>query len=99
MKSFVEMGKFLLKKEGVKFLLSEQFSQDPLEIFFGHQRSKGGYNDNPTLQQFLKTTVSLRVQRSAAMAPLRGNCRKRPRDDVITVDNEPLPKRKRSSKK
>ena len=58
-KSFVEIAKFLLGQQGVKFLLSEKFCQDPLEVFFGHQRAKGGHNDNPTVQQFCKTTVSL----------------------------------------
>ena len=93
--SFVEMARFLLKLPGVKFLLSERFCQDPLESFFGHQRSKGGRNDNPTVKQFCDNTVSLRVQGSAALNPLRGNCRKRPADKVIPVDDTPLPKRSR----
>ena len=94
MKAFVEMARFLLKQPGVKFLLSERFCQDPLEAFFGHQRSKGGRNDNPTVKQFCDDTVSLRVQRSAALNSLRGNCRKRPVERVIPVDDTPLPKRK-----
>ena len=93
-KSFVEMAKFLLKQPDVKFLLSERFCQDPLEAFFGHQRGRGGRNDNPTVQQFCKSTVSLRVQGSAALDPLRGNCRKRPASRTIPVDSTPLPKRK-----
>lgn len=92
------MARFLLKQQGVKFLLSERFSQDPVEAFFGQQRAKGGRNDNPTVQQFCKTTVSLRVQGSAALDPLRGNCRKRPADRIIHVDETPLPKRKRHNK-
>ena len=94
MKSFVEMARFLLQQSDVKFLLSERFCQDPLEAFFGHQRARGGRNDNPTVQQFCKTTVSLRVQSSAALDPLRGNCRKRPACRTIEVDETPLPKRK-----
>ena len=94
-RSFVEMGKYLLQQPGVQFLLSERFCQDPLEAFFGHQRSKGGRSDNPTSKQFCDTTVSLRVQKSAAVDPLRGNCRKRPSSSTIAVDEEPLPKRKR----
>ena len=93
--SFVEMAKFLLNLPGTKFLLSERFCQDPLESFFGHQRSKGGRNDNPTVQQFCDNTVSLRVQGSAALNPLHGNCRKRPADRVIPVDDTPVPKRPR----
>ena len=73
----VEMGRYFLKQEGVKFHLSERFCQDPVETFFSHQRSKGGHRDNPTVKQFLDNTVSIRIQKSAALAPLRGNCSKK----------------------
>lgn len=88
------MSKFLLKQPGPKFLLSERFCQDPVEEFFGHQRAKGGHNDNPTVKQFCENTVSLRIQRSTALHLKRGNCRKRPVDHVIPVDDTPLPKRR-----
>ena len=93
MKSFVEMTRYLLAVPGVKFLLSEQFCQDSLEEFFGKQRAQGGRNDNPTVYQFLKNTVSLRIQNSVATNPVRGNCRKRSME-IIEVDETPLPKRK-----
>ncbi len=92
-KSFVEATRYLLKQPGAKFVLSERFCQDPLEAFFGNQRAKGGRNDNPTVQQFIDNTVSLRVQGSAALNPVRGNCRKRRVES--TFDNKPLPKRPR----
>ena len=92
-KSFVEIARYLLKQEGVEYVLSERFNQDPLEGFFGQQRAHGGRCDHPSVQQFVKNTVSLRVQKSAALAPLRGNSRKHPIE--ITVDNTPLPKRHR----
>ena len=85
--TFVEMARFLLKEPGVKFLLSERFCQDPVEAFFGHQRSKGGRNDNPTVKQFCDNTVSLRVQRSVALNPVCGHCRKRQTEREITVDS------------
>ena len=95
------MGRFLLQQDGVKFLLSERFCQDPVEEFFSHQRSRGGHNDNPTVKQFLENTVSLRIQKSAALAPLRANCsRKRPRQErIIEVDDTPLHKRRRGKTK
>jgi len=96
--SFVEMARFILRQPGVKFLLSERFCQDPVEVFFGHQRAKGGRNENPTVEQFCDSVVSLRVQSSAALDPIRGNCRKRPADKFIHVSEAPLPKRKRGSK-
>lgn len=95
--SFTEVARFLLKVPGVKFLLSERFCQDPLEAFFGNQRAKGGRNDNPSVQQFCNSTVSLRVQGSAALAPLRGNCKRK--TSTIIVDETPLPKRPRQIKK
>lgn len=67
--------------------------------FFGKQRAAGGRNDNPTVQQFCHNTVSLRVQGSAALEPVHGNCRKRSISTTDIVDDTPLPKRKRWSKK
>lgn len=60
--SFCELGPKLLKTEGVEYLLSEVFSQDPLEAYFSRQRHKGGSSDNPTVQQFHYNTVSLLQQ-------------------------------------
>ena len=34
MKSFVELNKYLLKQDGVRYFLSEKLCQDPLESFF-----------------------------------------------------------------
>ena len=67
--SFVELTKYLLALPGVRYVLSEKFCQDPLESFFGKQRMRGGYNDNPNVQMFLKNTISLRIQGSLASNP------------------------------
>lgn len=96
MNAFVEMAEYLLQQTGVKFLLSERFCQDSVEEFFGQQRSRGGRNDNPTVKEFCDNTVSLRVQKTAALHPVRGNCAKRGEKRVIEVDNTPLKKRRRS---
>jgi len=95
-KSFVEMAKFLLNQPGIEYILSEKFCQDPLEVFFGKQHAQGGCNDNPTSHQFLKNTVSLRIQATVATDPARGNCRKRPlHHNATEIDETPLPRRKR----
>jgi hypothetical protein len=73
--------------------MAERFCQDPLESFFGIQRSKGGRNDNPTVKEFLSNTTSIRIQQSAATAPFRGNCRRGQKHN-INIDDTPLPKRK-----
>lgn len=95
--SFVELAQSLLALPEVSYLLSEKFCQDPIESFFGKQRGHGGRNENPSVKQFLENTNSLRMQGSAALEPLRGNCRKRAAS-CSAPDNTPLPKRKRSTK-
>ena len=98
--SIVELTKELLGMPGCKYVLTEKFNQDPLEHFFGKQRGAGGRNDNPTVQQFLYNTTSLRVQRSLALTPIYGNCRrgsKRALPDIAEV-SKPLSKRRRKDK-
>ena len=96
--SFVELTQYLLGLPGVNYFLSEKLCQDPLESFFGKQRMRGGYCDNPTVQTFLKGTVSLRVQGSMALKPMRGNCRRENEENepLFYDDNIPLPKRPRN---
>lgn len=89
------MAKYLLIQPGIKFILSERFCQDPVELFFGKQRAQGARNDNPTVHQFLENTVSLRIQGTVATDPTRGNTRKRPKDDTLEIDETPLPKRRK----
>ena len=98
-KSFVEMTKFLLSEDnGAVFLLSERLSQDPLENYFGQQRARGGRNENPTVQQCLHNAAALRIQKSQALDPVRGNCSRKKRlfdDQAPPIDDTPLLKRKR----
>ena len=96
-RSFVEMGRYLLNYPGVKFLLSERFTQDPLESFFGQQRQRGGRSDNPNVLQFIHTT-SIRAHKAITPA-VRGNVR----GSRSHIGNEeeletPLPKRPRKQK-
>ena len=43
-------------KEKKLSFLSNNLSQDPLKIFFGCQRQRGGTNDNPTVQEYYSNT-------------------------------------------
>lgn len=97
--SFVEVTEMLLSVPGVHFLLSEKFCQDPLESYFGKQRYKGGRSDNPSIKEFIDNAVSLRVQGSAALEPLRGNCSRKRKSGPLQVDETPLPKRPRNQSK
>ncbi len=92
--SFVELVSFILKKhpKDQLFVLSERLSQDPLENYFGQQRLRGGRNENPTITQCLQNANAIRVQRSSALDPVRGNCRQK-RALFGVYDNEPLPKK------
>lgn len=93
----MEVAKYLLDQEGVHYLFSERFNQDPLEAYFGKQRAHGGRCENPSVQQFVKNSVSLRVQKSAAPTPVRGNTCQKTRAQ-ISVSDAPLPKRRRIAK-
>lgn len=58
-KSFIELGPKLLQLSGVRYLLSEVFSQDPLERYFSKQRHRGGSRENPTVDEFRTNTATL----------------------------------------
>ena len=105
-KSFVEMAKYLLSQpkdsDQDLYLLSERISQDPLENYFGKQRARGGRNENPNLQQCIHNAAALRVQKSIALDPVRGNCSRKRRlfdDEQPTIDSTPLLKRSRTMRK
>lgn len=69
-KSFTELGPKLLKLPGVKYVLSEVFSQDPLERYFCRQRHRGGSNDNPTAYQ-VPYNAAILVQQQSMYRDLR----------------------------
>ena len=48
--SFCELDLMLIRNSG-RYLLSEVFSQDPVERYFSKQR-RGGGNENLTVEQF-----------------------------------------------
>lgn len=62
-----------LKLENKKYLLTSRISQDPVENAFSVIRQRGGYNPQPTVQQFrlaLQNNMHIRLQ-----APVEtGNC-------------------------
>ena len=86
MRSFVELSTILLAVPGVQYILPEKLSQDPIERFFGKQRAAGGHNDNPTVQGLCNNTVSLRVQGSAALEPVRGNCEAKKKLMILSMN-------------
>ena len=93
--------KYLLTLPGAskQYILSECFSQDPLECYFGQLRVRGGRCENPTVKSCIDSAQSLRVQKSLALQLVRGNCSRKRRlfGDKEIVDDVPLRKRPRRS--
>ena len=75
----------LLNKDGVKLLLSEQLSQDPLEKYFSKQRAKGGADENPTLRTFNRNFLDLNVAGDELVRVVNGNTRGRQRE-IVQLD-------------
>ena len=96
------MARMLLSQEDGHdlYLLSEKVSQDPLENYFGKQRSRGRRSDNPTVKEAIQNAVAIRAQKSLELDRVQGNCRRKKRIcpsalKVTAEDETPLPKRKR----
>lgn len=65
------------------YLLMYKLSQDHLKLFFGAVRSAGGFNNNPTAQQFTSAYKRLPLRRSIEGG--KGNCEKRDPIDILHV--------------
>lgn len=93
-RSIVPCVRYILQL-GAPFVLTEVFNQDPLEQHFGHHRQKGGFCDAPTVDNVRHTITSLRVIGSSALAPLRGNTKRK--DCSPEFIESPLPRKKSRS--
>ena len=67
----------------MNYVLTYKFSQDHLELFFGAIRSSGGFNNNPTAQQFIAAYKRLLLRSS--IQGQHGNCQKRDQTDILEV--------------
>ena len=82
-------------------MLSERFCQDPLEEYFGHQRERGRFSDNPTLQAFGYNDLTIAAQCSSAPI-IRGNVSGHhdgKKSKWYAVCEKPLLKRKQTKQK
>ena len=89
--SIIEAVRFLLQHE-VKCVLAERFSQDPLENYFGRQRTIGGRNHNPAARYFECNDTSIRNQK--VFQPIAGNVRGADKANIEFTDG-PVPCRKK----
>lgn len=94
--SFTELGPQLLQLEGVKYLLSEVFSQDPLERYFSKQRHRGGSCENPTAF-LVPYNASTLVQQRSVYSDIKTMNVQQEEDKDIQFVSEPLKKRARKS--
>lgn len=89
--SIVECVKFMLSETQCKYILTERFCQDPLENYFGRQRSLGARKDNPTLRDVGFNDNSIRNQK--VFRPISaGNCID---EASIDISDEKVPCRKK----
>lgn len=93
--SVVKATKFLLN-EGVQYVLTERFCQDPLEEYFGNQRKLGRRNDNPDLKQFGYNNNTIRVQRAVSCQSGNTHGRKDRDRSWVNVSDDPVPKKKKN---
>ncbi|KAG1655031.1 DNA transposase THAP9 [Nymphon striatum] len=67
----------------LKYMLTYKFSQDHLELFFAAVRSAGGFNNNPTTQQF--TAAYKRLLMRSSIQGGKGNCERQDLTDILYV--------------
>ena len=90
--AIIEAVQFLLQHE-VRYVLTERFSPDPLENYFGRQRSIGGRKDNPAIHDFGCNHDSIRNQK--VFRPIASNVRGIDEAN-IELTNKPIPCRKKA---
>ena len=67
----------------MNYILTYKLSQGHLDLFFGSTRSSGGFNNNPTAQQF--TAAYKRLLLRSSIEGRNGNCTKQDGTDILEV--------------
>ncbi|KAK3754384.1 hypothetical protein QZH41_002038 [Actinostola sp. cb2023] len=91
--SAIEVTKFLLA-EGMEYVLTERFCQDPVEEYFGNQRKLGRRSDNPDIKMFGYNDNTIRIQRAVSVQSGNTRGRKDKRKAWEQITEDPLPSRK-----
>lgn len=92
--SVIEATNFLLQ-EGMEYVLTERFCQDPIEEYFGSQRKIGRRSDNPDIKMFGCNDNTIRIQRSVSGQSVNTRGRKDRKKAWVEVTDDLLPKRKK----
>lgn len=88
--STIESTKFLLG-EGMDYVLTERFCQDPVEEFFGKQGQVGRRSDNPEMNQFGYNSNAIRIERSISHQSRNTRGRRDRKRSWAHVTDEKLP--------
>ena len=91
----IEVCKFLLQ-EGMEYVLTERFCQDPVEEYFGSQRKLGRRSDNPDIRTFGYNDNTIRIQRTISSQSGNTRGRRDKRRSWEQVTDVPIPSRKKS---
>ncbi|KAG1672898.1 DNA transposase THAP9 [Nymphon striatum] len=67
----------------LKFMLTYKLSQDHIELFFGAVRAAGGFNNNPTAQQF--TAAYKRLLLRSSIGGGKGNCQQQDQTNILHI--------------
>ena len=79
--------------EGLPYVLTEKFCQDPLENYFGRQRAMGHRKDNPSLRDFGYNDNTIRTTK--LFKPIAGNYRNED-PTIASLNVETVPCRPRN---
>ena len=92
--SIVEVIKFLFA-EGMSYVLTNRFCQDPIEEYFSAQSKIGRHSDNSDAKQFGYNANAMCIQRNLSLntGNTRGSYLKK--KSWINVSEDLIPKRKR----
>ena len=91
--SIIEVVKFLLG-EGMEYVLTERFCQDPVEEYFGEQRQLLRRSTNPNFQQIGYNDNAIRIKRSVSCTSGNTKGRRDKKRSWENVTDDPVPKRK-----
>lgn len=84
------LAKDVIESGRLKYLLPYKFSQDHLEMLFSKIRRRGGWNNNPTAEQF-RHALRILLQQNEIKAPASGNTIQLDDTEEISVARTPKP--------
>jgi len=84
-KSIINISKDLQANHGFKFVLTYKFSQDAIELFFGHTRGRFGSNNNPNCLQFTSAIKSILLHTSITLINGNRNLFPHEEDSIFSI--------------